>query len=410
MDNKANYKVINFSRNNDIPVYVEVSNGYNPYILYGADNHYPDYLIELQNRSPKHSAIVKGKAAIVGGNGFSKNNIADKTKLFLKNANGTDNLDEILAKVSYDLEMFGAYALIVDWSRTRETIARITYVDAAKVRIATVDCKEGEGYWVCDDWYNTKKHRPLFYPKFDKVKRNAPSTVLYVKEYRPGNEWYGQPEYVSSLDWINLEGKIPSYHNANIDNGFHPSMIINYNSGIPTEDEMAYAVKNLKKQYEGAMAAGKVIVTFSEDKDTAPVITPIELNNSDERFIDLNKEIENGIYQGHRVTNPALFGVKTPGELGNTNDLASDLKVFNAMYARPKQNAIESVFQMLAEVNGISDKLVINEFKLDIPVALSVSDILSILSSPLSNEAKSALLKGFGYTDETINQLLTQGN
>ena len=32
------------------------------YIEFGANNNYPDYLLNLYNESPKHGAIIKGKA------------------------------------------------------------------------------------------------------------------------------------------------------------------------------------------------------------------------------------------------------------------------------------------------------------------------------------------------------------
>ena len=41
------------------------------YMLYGDRNDYPNYLVELFNKSAKHNAIVKSKVHYITGNGWS---------------------------------------------------------------------------------------------------------------------------------------------------------------------------------------------------------------------------------------------------------------------------------------------------------------------------------------------------
>ncbi len=183
-------------------------------------------------------------------------------------------------------------------------------------------------------------------------------------------------------------------------------MVINFATGVPTEEEMDTVIRRLRTEYEGSSEGGKVIFTFSDGGDTAPTITPITLNDSDERFIELNKKVTEGIFVGHRATNPNLFGVRIPGELGNKNDLIESLQVFQAQYIDAKQYLIEKTFNRLAKLNGITDKLEINKFQLEMNIQPNVQDLLNILQSSLDNTQKLNILLLVGYTEEEAKKLI----
>ena len=87
-------------------------------------------------------------------------------------------------------------------------------------------------------------------------------------------------------------------------------MTITFNNGIPSDDEMKNVIRQLQTDYEGATKAGKVMFLFADGKDNAPEITPVQLGDTDERFIELNKEITQGILTGHSVTNPGIWDKK----------------------------------------------------------------------------------------------------
>ena len=338
---KIPFKVINMSKDFYLPNYEErcIRHGW---ITWGEDNLFPNRLLSLMNKSSKHNAIVKTKSSIIGGNGFNRNNLDSKGIQFIRNVYSKYDLDEILAMISYDFELYGSFCLNVIWSKDRKTISQIDYIDPLKVRIASPN-EEGEidSYYISDNWENQRKFKPVLYPGFSTKNRKDASQILYVKDYRPGCEWYGIPEYISAANWIELEWEISMFHLSSLRDGFSPSMVINFATGTPTAEEMDVIVKRLRQEYEGA-AGRKVLFTFSDGTDTAPTITPIELNDSDERFIELNKNVTEGIFVGHRATNPNLFGIRIPGELGGKNDLIESLQVFQAQYVDAKQYIIEN--------------------------------------------------------------------
>jgi len=405
-NDKIKIKVMNMSSEYYTPFFEERKIK-DSWITWGLDNLFPDRLLQLMNKSSKHNAILKTKAAMIGGNGFKKDGLSLTTLQFLKNVYNKYDLDEILARVSYDLEIYGSFCLNIVWSKDRKSIAQINYMDPRKVRIATYREEfECDHYWVSDDWSSIRKNTPVLYPGFSIKDRSKASQILYVKEYRPGCEWYGIPEYISAANWIELEWEIAMFHLSSIRQGFHPSMVINFANAVPSEEEMDSVIRRLRDEYEGASRGGKVIFTFSDSKDTAPVITPIDLNNSDERFIELNKNVTEGIFVGHRATNPNLFGVRISGELGNKNDLIESLQVFQAQYVDSKQQLLEQTFNRLSKINGITDKLEINKFKLEMTWQPVVQDMLNILQSPLADEQKINMLILVGYSEDDATKLV----
>ena len=81
--------------NAKMPEFKEVKN--KEYILYGDNNLYPDYLLELFTRCSKHNAIVTGKAQMIKGRGWEEN---EALKAFINKPNPYENLNDILYKAA----------------------------------------------------------------------------------------------------------------------------------------------------------------------------------------------------------------------------------------------------------------------------------------------------------------------
>lgn len=396
MENKSNFRVINFNSQFTIPQYIELPVK-GSWVRYGENNLYGDYLLSLMNKSSKHNAIIKSKAAMVAGNGWNKDSLTPEQSMFIFNQYSKDNLNEVISKAAYDLELFGAYALEVIWSNDRSKISCINHIDVSKVRIATPEngIVQADSYYVSDDWSRLRSNQPILYPGFSQVNRSKGSQILYVKDFRPGCEFYGIPEYISATNWIELEYEISQFHLTSIQGGFTPDLIINFSQGIPGSEEMDDVIRRLEKQYAGTKGK-KVIFTFSDGPSNAPTITPVQLNDSDQRFIELNKNVTEGIMVGHRVVNPSLFGIKTEGELGGKNNILESMAVFKAQYIDAKVQLLENVFNKFTAINGIG-KIYIDPFKIKLDIQPNVSDLLNVLAAQISDEQKVNILLSIGY-------------
>jgi len=94
------------------------------YMQYGDRNDYPQYLVELFNKSAKHNAIVRNKVHYIIGNGWVG---SEESKPFIDSPNRSESLDDLSRKVSLDIELFGGAYLEVIWGIGK--IAEIWHCD-----------------------------------------------------------------------------------------------------------------------------------------------------------------------------------------------------------------------------------------------------------------------------------------
>ena len=391
----------------NIPLYKEKKNT-NGWWNYGEDNLMPEYFLGLLSRSPKHNAIIGTKQQLIAGNGWQKEGLTPATLMFLKNSYGEADLDEIAARAAYDFEIFGAFALEIIWNSDRESIKCINHIPAHKVRTKVHVDGEDDGYYICNNWKKWANAPIVFCPKFSTINRKETNQILYCRKYNPASEIYGVPGYLSAARWCELEYEISNFHLNAAKNGFTPGIRINIPYGIPNDDAIDREIQRLRNEFEGTNNANAPIITFSDGDDNKITIDSLDSNSSDERFIQLNKEITEGIMTGHQVTSPTLFGVMQEGMMLNKTATINDLQQFQAQYITPRQNYIEKIFTRIGLING-AEEIFLNKYELDYDVELSVGDLLAVLVSELPVEQKKQVLISCGYRPEEANRLVESG-
>ena len=338
----------------ELPTFTE-TRGNTEWIKYGSDNAFPLKLQDLANRSALHNAILSSKVDNVCGNGLTYEKEKDKkTDTFLEYANPYETLNDIMRKVVYDYVLYGGYALNVIWSKDRKSIAEVYHIDFAKIRSGKMNA-EGivTEYYFCRDWNNYRKteYTPVMIPAFD-VKNKAASQLMYVKEYRPGLEYYPLPSYVGALAYIEVDSEISNFHLAHIKNGMTPSVMISFTNGTPSEEERRKIKKQLQEQYNGTDNAGKIIVTFTEDETKVPKIQTLTPSQLDKQFIQLQDTVLQNILSGHKVTSPLLVGIKTEGQLGGANELATSWELYFNTVIKPMQDIVLRSINKIGNING----------------------------------------------------------
>ena len=165
-----------------------------------------------------------------------------------------------------------------------------------------------------------KRICPVKIKAFDINDRSEPVQLMCMKDYFPGQWYYPTPSYSASIPYVLIDWNIGLYHLNNIENGLSPNFIMNIASGIPTEEEQDEFFRNVKSELVGSKGQ-KVMVTFSEGKDGAPEIIPIQVSDADKQFLVLNEAVLQQLMTANRLTSPMLMGIKTPGQLGGRNEL-----------------------------------------------------------------------------------------
>ena len=355
-------RIINFAKGQSLPTFKENRNG--KWVDYGSDNLYPQYLLDVyQNRSNKHKAIISRKVQMTTGNGIKAATTRELQK-FLSNQYGEYDIEELSVKANFDIEIYGGFALQVRWNIDGSRIAALDYIPYQKCRLSPCE----KYVLVSKDWANWRKKEnyPEEYCKFDPAKATKePTQIFYFTADTVGKEYYPIPYYSSTLNWIEMDYEISNFHLSSIRNGFMPSFILNFSTGIPTREQMDEAYNEFTRKYTGTDQAGKFILTFSEGQDQKPELLPINLNDSDERFIMLHKEMKEEIFVGHGVTSPMLFGIRTEGQLGGRDEMLEALAIFQSVYIATKQRMLEKQFNKLAKWSGCEEKIEYNEYKLD---------------------------------------------
>lgn len=336
------------------------------YILYGEGNDYPSVLLEMMNQSSLHNAILKKKAEMTAGQGFEIEDVEQKA--FVSNINGSDTLDQIAYKNAYDLALYGGYCYVVTWSKDKKTIARLQYMDWSKVRKvkeldddSEMQKRQAEGvdfFMISSDWTQERKekYKPEVIQGFSTEYNDATTQLVYVPMYSPNSEdVYPLPDYQACSVYIAIDTEISSYHLNSCKNGFLPSMMINL-IGVPSDDEMKKFEKKMQENYAGSSNASKVLLTVSEDETQVPVVTPLMLNASDERYKDLAEQTKEQIIIGHRASNEVV-GVAVAGKLGTSSEVVEAEAMFQHNVINGYQNLITKSYTRIMNLNGIEGDL-----------------------------------------------------
>jgi len=316
------------------------------YIQYGDRNDYPNYLVDLFNKSAKHNAIVKSKVHYITANGWSS---SEQAKTFVEKVNRTESLEDITRKVSLDTEIFGGYFLEIIWNDLGQ-LAEIWHIDYTKIRTN----KDNTQFWYKEDWKDNKEEAKV-YTAFNPNAESKVKQILYVKEYRPNMGIYSLPTYFGALNYIESDIEISKHVLGNAQTGFSASKLITLPNGEPSDDEKKNIEQRFTKRFSGSDGK-KFILSFVTDPQRKPIIDDLGASDiTKEDFQKVDELIQTNIFSGHQITTPSIFGIATPGKLGSRSEMRDGYEIFKNTYVNSKQMHLEGVFNMLAKLRGIQE-------------------------------------------------------
>jgi hypothetical protein len=340
---KFDLKKVDFS-SASLPVFAEVIQRVD-WVYYGLNNLLPQYFIGLYDNCAVHKAVITSKVNQIMGDGIvSLNNPMATINLI----NDTETVSEVLRKVALDYMIFGGFALNIIWSKDRKSIAEIYHVDFSRIRSGKIDpdTDKVKCYYYSPDWTNPKKYIPEEIKAFSQSEKE-PSQLLYFKNYLPSASYYPVPDWSAGQRAIEINVESLNFHMNNLRKGMNPSLWINYNNGIPGEEEQRIIVRALESQYGGSDNAGQAIISFNESKEQSPEITQIPRDDHDSYYQILNDDITRTILSAHRVSSAELFGIATVGKLGGSDEIVQHSEYFRKMVIQPYQDQLLPVFNKL---------------------------------------------------------------
>tara|TARA_Y100001973_G_C5193726_1_gene332747 strand:- start:466 stop:2592 length:2127 start_codon:yes stop_codon:yes gene_type:complete len=335
------------------------------WIEFGTDdyrNRYPQFLIDLYYNSSTHAAIINATSDMIAGDSIVIDEDSDSLETyvglskFINACNSKESLHDVVKKLAFDFKLHGAYAINLIWNKERTGIAEIYHVPVEKVRVGKPnDLGVVECYYISSDWENLRKNPARKVEAFNTNDRTSPSQLIYTGNYSPNMELYYTPDYVAACNWALIDQKVSEFHLSNICNGFSGSYFISFANGVPSMEERIQIEHSLAKKFTGAAASGKFVLTFSDDKNRTPEITPIAVSNADKQYLALQELLVQNILTGHRVTSPMLMGIKNDTGLGNNADeLNSAFEVYLNSVVMPYQKHILKCIQKILVINNIN--------------------------------------------------------
>lgn len=324
------------------------------WVKFGVKNDYYQFLIDRYNNSTTNNQVINNIVKLIYGKGLDAKDAAKKPSeyaqmkmLFSK---------EVTKKAITDLKLLGQFALQVIYAKNKKTIVEVQHIPVHLLRPQKCN-KEGiiENYYYSDNWDNLRDFPPKEIPAFGQGNRTL--EILMVGNYTIGQKYFSNVDYLGGLAYCKLEEDVAEYLISLVESGFSPLTVVNFNNGIPTEDQQKTISDSVKTQASGP-SGNKIIVAFNSDETKKTTIDSIPLNRAADQYAYLSEEARGKILLSHGVTSGLLFGIPSANGF---NSNADELKTASVLF----QNNVIIPFQETF-CDGIDKILAYNGYSLDL--------------------------------------------
>ena len=321
-----------------------------PFGVFGQDDFW-DAVVMAYNDSTTNATSVNNLADLIFGKGLYT---TDET---LQKPFERIIPQEETKRVAFDLKLYGNCAYQVFWNDEHTKIVKMYHIPVQTLRAEKLyDNTRVEYYYYCTDWKDQRKIK-------DKIKIPAFGTsdekreILYIKDYSPNLYYYSLPDWVSALQFAIAEAELSNLHINSITNGFLPTLMINFNNGVPAPEERQTIEDLLYSKFTGTNNGGRFMVSFNDDKENQPTVTAIQSENLHERFKYIAEYAQDRILVGHKITSPLLFGIRTAnnGFSSNSDEMKTAYCILQTMTIAPFQNLIINYLTTALREGGLPD-------------------------------------------------------
>jgi len=335
----------------------------------GEDNNYYQELIDCFMNSTTNKSVITGIAQQIYGKGLDATDSNQKPEQYAA-MKGLFKPD-CLRKICLDLKMLGEASLQVSYSGKK--VASVTHFPRETLRAEKMDeSGKVKNYYYAPDWTEVTQTTELTkIPVFGS--KGTGNEIFIIKRYIPSFYYYSPADYATS--YAVLESEISDYLINESQHSFSPRGIINFCSGIPSEEKMLQIKNQIKNQMTGSEGE-KLIVSFNHNAEQKATVDAVPVQQAPELYQYLSEECSKKIMLTHRVTSPLLIGLRdmSGGGLGsNEDEIIAAQRLFTNTTIKPYQELICDSLSQILEVNDISLNLY---FKTSDPLEfISVEDI-----------------------------------
>jgi len=325
------------------------------WVLNGDKNSFYQYIIDRYNGSPTNRAIIDSYSQFIYGKGLTSTQQSFKPLLFatIKTILGKNDLRSICQ----DYALFGEASIELIYKKGELKQAK----HVAKNNVVPQKMNEdGDivGYWYSQDFNQPRKYDPKFIDAFGFKEKKEGSLIYVISDYQVGKTYFTDPSYLAGMPYAELEEEIANYCINHIKNGLSFGHIVNMNNGKPESEELKSEIqKDIKDKLTGSQGAGKFVLNFNENKDTAITVEALEVSEAHKQYDFLSAESSQKLMISHRVTSPILFGIKDNTGLGNNaNEMESAFNELMINVIAPKKEVIlDALMEIFTDAGLVID-------------------------------------------------------
>lgn len=347
-----NFSVLNFGQQ-DIPVVTEDIKSRHQWVPVGIldQDDYFTTLTDAYNTSTTNAACIEGVADMIYGKGLYSKNLAFQPIL--------EKIlpQEELKRVSFDLKLTGNGVFQVYWNDEHTKIVKMYHTPIQNWRAEKItDTPKVQNYFYCTDWSDMRAQKnKKAYPAFGTSREKM--EILWVKNYSPGKYYYSMPDWMPALQFGFVEAELSNLHLNNIENGFLPMVMISMNNGVPAPEERDTIENLIETKFTGTKNAGRFILTFNDNKENAPTIDAVQIDNLHDKYKYVADYAQDRILVAHRITSPLLFGIRTAsnGFSSQSEEMMTAYSILQTMTIIPFQGLLTNILTEVLSEGGWED-------------------------------------------------------
>jgi hypothetical protein len=323
------------------------------WVEYGDDNNYFGDIIDRYTGSPTNSRCINGITDLIYGRGLNATDSETNSVQFGQMKQILKDLD--VRRIVGDLKLLGQGAVQVVYNKNKTKIMQLKHFPTETLRAEKAKDGQIQAFYYHPKWNDLKpSDKPKRIPAYKFGKKSETVEIYCIKPYRAGFYYYSPVDYQGCLQYCNLEEEVSNYHINNIKNGLQPSMLLNFNNGIPGDEAQELIERKIYDKFSGSSNAGRFILAFNESAEAEASIDPINLPDAHAQYEFLAKESREKIMIGHGVVSPILLGIKDNTGFGNNaEELRTASVLMDNIVIRPFQALLIDSFNKLLNFNGI---------------------------------------------------------
>ena len=332
----------------------------NKFLTNGVNN---DFFYDVEDRyigSPTLTSVVDSYVNYIIGDG-----------LVALEGIEQDKLDKIISEndlhlIVQEFKLQNNSPIQVVYNKAGELkVTKLHSLSARQVAIDRPDDMNDEpmAFWYSYDWRSRTRFRPQLVPSFKKGS-DREYEIYYLKGNSP-QPFFALPDWFSCMQYAQIEEEISNYFINHIRNNFSAGKIININKGqAESEEAEEEAERVINRKLAGPSEAGRIIVSFNNNKDEATTVEDIQIVDAYQQFEFLSQESQSKILIANKVTSPSLFGIDTnTGFSSDSEQMKTSLKTLYRSIINPKRKQIIEALENILSVGYPDVKLGFKDFE-----------------------------------------------